>query len=617
MTNDEIIAAAIRLIKAGKKEAAQSILDPFLLKNPNHIVAWMWKAELFADDHEKIKVLEDCLLYNPGNAQAQQALSVLQARAKKPAPPPFSVSPFGGEESATSKISPFTETPAVKPPPPFTVSPFSTSPFMMEEEAPAAPQKPDGEAKPPPPFESAPQAKSSAPTAAAKKKPAKQNVALIAIGVVALVILFIAAYATYGVYLNGQVNQAYAARNCKQVAANGALASLYPNGLFDGQAQYAECSLKLQAEQAAAAKNWTNAVELARQYISAYPLGAFTAEMNAQIITALSSWSQQLLSEKDYSAAISRLEELISADPSGATAEPAREDMLQAYIAYAKDLADAQQFEAAEQSLKSGIGYFAADSARAKQLQGALAEAYIAWGNSQAANNNIENAVKYYQMAAEYAPGATDVNLLIAKAQLQDAVQTAEKGDFNRALQKVADVENAAQADNVKKEAESARETILQKYSESTSLQAAEQISLVMTSICGGQTPALPIFGRDEQNIRFGLVTQIAMQLPQGYAAETPGQLHYVGCVNEKEKEIEICNYSGRALTRLRYEWDLKLYQTSNGEEVAAQTFKGSDPADCKPKENFPAGVTERKAYGGKPTLNEIIQWMQALNLIK
>jgi|GEM_PF-2187085 len=611
MTNDEIIAAAVRLIKAGKKEAAQSILDPFLLKNPNHIVAWVWKAELFADDRDKIKVLEDCLLYNPGNAQAQQALNALKARAAKPAPP-FSVSPFHGEENAPVKTSPFTETPAVKPPPPFTVSPFTTSPFTLEEE-PAAEQKPEGEVKPPPPVDSAPQTKTSAP----KKKSSKTNMALAAVGVVALIVLFIAAYAAYGMYLNGQANQAYAAHNCKQVTANGALVTLYADGLFNGQAQYAECSLKLQVEQAAAAENWENVMALTRQYLNAYPLGAFNAEIKTQLITALSNLSQQLLEEEDYSAAIARLEELISADPSGATAEPAREDMLRAYTAYAKKLNAAQKFTEAEQSLKNGIGYFATDSARAKELQTALAETYIEWGNSQAALNNIDSAVQYYQMAAEYAPGATDLNLLIAKAQLQDAIQTAQKGDFNRALQKVTDVANASQAENVQKEADSARETILQKYSESTSLQAAEQISLVMTSICGGQAPTLPIFGRDEQTIRFGLVTQIAMQLPQGYAAETPGQLHYVGCVSEKEKQIEVCNYSGRSLTRLRYEWDLKLYKTASGEEVAAQTFKGSDPADCKPKESFPTGVSERKAYGGKPTLDEIIQWMQGLGLIQ
>ncbi len=67
MTNDEILAAAIRLIKAGKKEAARSILEPFLLKNPNHIQVWMWEAEFFPNDHDKIKVLESCLKQNPGN----------------------------------------------------------------------------------------------------------------------------------------------------------------------------------------------------------------------------------------------------------------------------------------------------------------------------------------------------------------------------------------------------------------------------------------------------------------------------------------------------------------------------------------------------------------------
>ena len=82
MADDDILTEAIRLIKAGKKEAARAVLEPFLRGHPNHIRAWMWEAELFPNDGDKIKVLEACLKYNPGDPQAIRALIFLKKRAE-------------------------------------------------------------------------------------------------------------------------------------------------------------------------------------------------------------------------------------------------------------------------------------------------------------------------------------------------------------------------------------------------------------------------------------------------------------------------------------------------------------------------------------------------------
>lgn len=85
---DDALAEAIRLIRAGKRPEAQLILEPFLQANPQNIPAWMWEAEIFLDDRDKIKVLEICLEHNPDHPQVLKALEILRARTGQPVIPP-------------------------------------------------------------------------------------------------------------------------------------------------------------------------------------------------------------------------------------------------------------------------------------------------------------------------------------------------------------------------------------------------------------------------------------------------------------------------------------------------------------------------------------------------
>lgn len=96
MTN-ETLSEAIRLIRAGQKAEAQLVLEPYIMDHPQDIQAWMWEAEIFPNDADKIKVLEICLGHNPGHPQVNQALGILRQRsgifpepepAPEPLPPP-------------------------------------------------------------------------------------------------------------------------------------------------------------------------------------------------------------------------------------------------------------------------------------------------------------------------------------------------------------------------------------------------------------------------------------------------------------------------------------------------------------------------------------------------
>jgi len=98
MANDDALIQSIQMIKAGRKAEAQLVLEPYIQANPHNIQAWMWEAELFPADVDKVKVLEICLEHNPDNPQAKHALEILRARCgiraplmETPAPAPVEI----------------------------------------------------------------------------------------------------------------------------------------------------------------------------------------------------------------------------------------------------------------------------------------------------------------------------------------------------------------------------------------------------------------------------------------------------------------------------------------------------------------------------------------------
>jgi hypothetical protein len=86
MADHDALTESIRLIKAGKKAEAQLVLEPYIQANPDNIQAWMWEAEIFPADADKIKVLEICLEHNPGHPQVVRGLEILRARSGIRAP---------------------------------------------------------------------------------------------------------------------------------------------------------------------------------------------------------------------------------------------------------------------------------------------------------------------------------------------------------------------------------------------------------------------------------------------------------------------------------------------------------------------------------------------------
>lgn len=89
---DHDLNAAIQLIQQGQPDQAQPILQALIQANPQDLAAWSWYARSCQTPEKRLKALELCLRFNPGNPQVTEAIHKLQAKlsGQPPVPAPES-----------------------------------------------------------------------------------------------------------------------------------------------------------------------------------------------------------------------------------------------------------------------------------------------------------------------------------------------------------------------------------------------------------------------------------------------------------------------------------------------------------------------------------------------
>ena len=135
--DDVTVQQAIQLSKAGRKLDARKLLRPFLEVDPENEKVWLWYANSFDSTDEKLKALQNCLIYCPDSKMAIEGIRLLQSQmqSSEPATPEEStnfavnlqnsqgvmftesgsfekdLTPFSDEVNISNQISPFMELP--------------------------------------------------------------------------------------------------------------------------------------------------------------------------------------------------------------------------------------------------------------------------------------------------------------------------------------------------------------------------------------------------------------------------------------------------------------------------------------------------------------------------
>jgi len=77
---NELLSQAIELIKSGKKSEAKKVLENILTNDKENITGWLWYAEIWSTDEQRVKVLELGLSQNPDDPKLLKAIGILRAR---------------------------------------------------------------------------------------------------------------------------------------------------------------------------------------------------------------------------------------------------------------------------------------------------------------------------------------------------------------------------------------------------------------------------------------------------------------------------------------------------------------------------------------------------------
>lgn len=77
--DDDTINQAIQLSKNGRPQDARKLLKPVLEVEPENEKAWLWYANSFDSAEDKIKALQNCLVYCPNSKMANDGIRILLA----------------------------------------------------------------------------------------------------------------------------------------------------------------------------------------------------------------------------------------------------------------------------------------------------------------------------------------------------------------------------------------------------------------------------------------------------------------------------------------------------------------------------------------------------------
>jgi len=376
---DNIITAALQealeLLGAGKKAEAYAILVPVIKQNPDIAQAWYLMGFAVTDSDKKLYCFQQVLRIDPSNQVAQKQIARLPVA--RPAP----------TKMETFQAQPFSTTM------PAYVSTPKPAPVATPEPAPA-------------------------PT---KKQPPKKSfkfpirIALAVAGVIA-VIGVIALYIWNGTTLNQQVNTLFAQRKCAEVAQYNSFENSFPRFVFSSffgvYSQVEECQTQLALEQAVKSQDWPAAYSVIENYLTAYPSGAFVADMNEQAGDILLSWSKNLVAQNEYKTAIEKLELIQMGFPTSSAVPTAQETMFNNYLLWAKNSFEQKNYQNAEEILKLAGSHKLASPKQVQQANEGLAVVYLQWGKSQVESDLFDEGVQHFEDSRKLNPGLADYDRL-------------------------------------------------------------------------------------------------------------------------------------------------------------------------------------------------------------
>jgi tetratricopeptide (TPR) repeat protein len=488
---------------------------------------------------------------------------------------------------------------------------------------------------------------------------------LLFLGIFLSILILMLGYSAGWVGLPFYVMTNYQNKNCESaLSVNKVYLALYPGFLQDKtiSAPIEECKQYLSALKTEQEGHWQEAYDAYQAYTASHPKGLYAGEAHEHSAAVLINIARDQLEQKEYEKALSTLNLVISTYPETAMFAEARTLFPSLYTSWGEGLRGSGNFEQAQQVFTAFQTWSRdnQDSEVAMDAQGELVKTYLAWqlalqserkyedalakldlagsadpqseevkksrsdlfinwGSDFLARNEFSIAVEKFKLAAAVmdAAGARDA---LANGYIQWAADFRAKEDFLGALDELMLAEEAASTDNMKQSVNTAFTETYAAFSSSTGQQARRAMKEALKTICEKKKqPELPIFGLNKDTIRFG-VYGIEDKLPTDLAAKTPGEMHYVACIDVEKRTVGTARLFCRRGTwcipgfmtshyRIKIFWNLILRKIGADEEVGIQIFEGGTPPPFPTNEReFGNGYHE----GPPPAMDIVEKWLQS-----
>lgn len=494
---------------------------------------------------------------------------------------------------------------------------------------------------------------------------------IVALSVMALLLV----YGLGIIVLPMSILYGYQNKNCELAfSLNTAYTNLYPGFIQDGTTQgpVSECTAYTLATSHEEAGNWQDAYDSYQVYSSTYPNGLYANEASEHSAVVLLRLTRNQIEQKTYPEALTNLN-LIVADFSeaGASAEAwtlfpsvytswgtslressdfekseqvfnefttwsqnnqktdleadAQRELMQTYLDWGLALQSQKEFESALAKLDL------AEAASSKSGSDSLVQVktgqsgvYIEWGNDLLEQGEYSAAIERFNLAISKSGENNTARDALANGYIHWANSLSAEEDFLAALAQLEIAQKSALTEEMKQSVEFAfRETYLA-FSNSTGTQARLAMREAFELVCNrNKKPTLPIFGLNKDLVRVGIYGADDARLPESLAARTPGEMHYIACIEEENRTIDSRSQRSIVLRtsrgyyytivdqfRAQVIWNIELLTTDTVdtlESVAEKTFTGGTPPP------FPATAEGTYFYGSPPTIEELTEWLESV----
>lgn len=499
---------------------------------------------------------------------------------------------------------------------------------------------------------------------------------LIPVLIAGALTLLVLAYFGTGYLLTRQINTLYVERDCETLLQRMEYVErFYPSRIAyytdPARGQSAECGVYLKAEALRADRDWEAAYDAYLAYKAAYPKGIYVKEANEFAADSLFEMAAEQRRQHNYAGAVNSLKLLLEKFSTTPAVSKTKAALPEVYLEWGRECRIESEFTEAETVYVSLTAWAEQenDQPRVVRAQAELAQTYFDWGMALESGKDFAQAAVKFDNAIQTDPDPTSMDgiaattrahlpgfhrnwglYLISQRKFAEAIQHYRKSvdlsapqdvtsakdslaqaylswaehlrareDFTQALERIDDAGKSAPTGSGKKKAEDARADTLRLFSMSRGAQAKELIGNAAASICQNGKPleTLPIVGILEEKRL--VVSGITIALPSSIQAQTPGSLYFVACAEEKEVTIQNCPFSRTGygivthwIKRIRYEWQIKVYDALSGKLVNQRTFQGSAPKYCPRTYSFGSSNT---AYfrGDKPAVSSVTDWLASL----